>query len=179
MIFNTDFKSLMLESFINDISHDGGNYDGFKSGGLVIYSGTMPTNQEYLDDWASLYDATRGSEGTNALTVYGRVGSGRGQQHMVNLDHDSDGNFTLDVSTINDMDVDYIRDGVATWAAYFPWSNVSYNAVNNSSPQNSRYFLCTVSDGTGDGIVQLDDTTIIGQAPILSSFGFSFSAGGQ
>ena len=82
MIFNTDFESLMLESFINDIAS--GN-DGFRHGGLVIYSGTMPTNQEYLDDWASLYDATPGSEGTDVLTVYGKVGSGRQEPNMVNL----------------------------------------------------------------------------------------------
>lgn len=178
MIFNTNWKDIMLSSFVSDLGGST-NQDELVYGRLVIYSGDIPTTySEFESDWQTKHFINGVSSfGTNVLAVFG--GSGGVEQH-VGLDSDSDGNFTLNVDYINDMVKTYVRDGVASFAAFYPWTDnyTSYNP-NSSTPNQNNYFICTVSDGTGNGIVQLDNTTILGEVPILSSFGFSFSAGGE
>jgi hypothetical protein len=179
MIFNTNWKDIMLSSFVSDLGAYNSS-DEFINGALAIYSGDMPTSySEFESDWQTKYfiNGTT-SFGTNVLAVFGNSSSSS-TIYQVGLDRDNDGNFTLNVDYINDMVKTYVRDGVASFAAFYPWRGDHNHQPSSASPNQNNYFICTVSDGTGNGIVQLDNTTILGEVPILSSFGFSFSAGGE
>lgn len=182
MIYDTTFKNLIVDCFNRNTYNV-----RFDQGLLIVYSGSMPTYQNFVSDWGALYyfsDAEHSFSpiktgqiqyyGTNLLCAYG---------HSVN---DSNADFLV-VNKINnefyydtshEIGSDKYRDGTPGFAAFFPYARV-HNYSQSANLDHKPFLLLSVSDVQGDGIVKLStlDTTLSSDAPTLMSMEFEVNMG--
>jgi hypothetical protein len=183
MIFNTKLKYLILKSFLSDLGHDTTD-DNLVNGTLVLYAGEMPTDYTAFEsEWESKYHVSHHDDvtsyGENVLAYYGKLKSGGYDSEYISLEHDGDGDFTL---KINAWSENYVKDGDVGFAVFYPWTkNYMYDLNSTTSTGENNYFICSVSGSTETetGLVQLDNKTIAGSVPVLTSFGFYMAVGEQ
>jgi len=145
------------------INENGGSTYGYNSyPRMVIYSGTMPSIDDYATNWSTLYHwhgQDSSLNGTDVLGYYDMTNSYRNDATIYNA-------FTPTNT--------YIADGTATWAALWAGSGNSNKwGVTGSIDHDiatSSYILVPVTDLVGTGVIKLANTTVSGAMPTFSGF---------
>ena len=191
MIYDTTFKNLVVNSI--DDGTNSHSYTRLSRSLLVVYSGEMPTYEEFVTDWAALYyvqwtssssypvDPTSGNFGSNVLSAYGSGYSSSSAIH-VNL---TGVNNEVYLDTTTQATSRKYNDGTPTFAMLI--TDVSaYSRLKQSGQsypadwmEHIPFMLLSVSDTDGDGIVKLSslDTTLSSSAPTLMSIEFEVNMG--
>jgi hypothetical protein len=178
MIYDTTFKNLIVDCF----SRNAYNVR-LEFGLLVVYSGDMPTYEQFISDWSALYFVTEGGNssypidnsfqdrGTNVLCAYG---SSLGDNSIVVKTINNE--FYYDTATT--IASDKLTDGTPGFACFFPYAP-THNYVQTTNMEHKPFLLLSVSDTSGSGIVKLStlDTTLSGAAPTLMSMEFEVNMG--
>ena len=186
MIYDTTFKNLIVSSF------DGNSYGNtdLDSSLLVLYSGDMPTYEEFVADWSALYfvkkssggapidTGSTGDYGTNVLAAYGNT---YGSDPYVNL-NTINNEFYLDTTVPPDSLK--LKSATPTFAMLMPTTSsylYSYNGTvyTDGWMETKPFMLMSVSDLDGNGIVKLSttDMTQSSDAPTLMSLEFEVNMG--
>lgn len=191
MIYDTNFKNLIVSSFDigNDHAHSGAQQTTLAQSLIVLYTGDIPTNENFVSYWDSKYKFDKVTSdiqggivpvGSNILCSYGST--------VIN---DLGGPDTTDVKIkrVNNefyMDTHVVphstkhADGTPGFAVLFPHSaHVVTNLDGNDGIDNQAFMILSVSDMHGDGIVKISsmDTTLSTEAPTLMSVEFEVNMG--
>ena len=186
MIYDTTFKNLVVNS-IDTGANDYG-YTRLNRGLLVVYSGEMPTYEQFVADWTALYEVhslTSGHNpvdnlsGSNVISAYGSTAN---ESSFVSLNNV---NNEVYLDTTTPPNSRKLRDGTPGFAMLILDTMVHTRLRTYSSgyPANwmehQPFLLLSVSDTEGDGIVKLStmDTTISSNAPTLMSIEFEVNLG--
>ena len=189
MIYDTTFKNLIVNS-IDTGANDYG-YTRLERGLLVVYSGEMPTYEQFVADWTALYfvhsltsghvpvDATSGDYGSNVISAYGSTAN---ESSFVSLNNV---NNEVYLDTTTPPNSRKLRDGTPGFAMLIFDTMIHSRLLtdNSSYPadwmEHQPFLLLSVSDTEGDGIVKLStmDTTISSNAPTLMSIEFEVNMG--
>ena len=188
MIYDTTFKNLMVSSF-----DDGSNYFTYTRlnyGLLVLYSGAMPTHEEFVSDWTALYKVHSGgdpvhtsssSRGNNVVAAYGTTANSQTQSVYINKINNE---FYLN-SNITPSSRKF-SDDTPTFAMLVLDTAAYGNRIISSSASYATghmnyvpFMLMSVSDLDGNGIVKLSttDMTQSSSAPTLMSLEFEVNMG--
>lgn len=187
MIYDTTFKNLIVNS-IDTGANDYG-YTRLERGLLVVYSGEMPTYEQFVADWTALYFVHSYSNsspidpgvehlGNNVISAYGTTYSAS----FVSLKNVNNEVY-LD-TTVPATSRKY-NDGTPGFAMLMldPTTHTRIKSSNSSYTadwmEHQPFMLLSVSDLDGNGIVKLStlDTTISSNAPTLMSIEFEVNMG--
>ena len=182
MIYDTTFKNLIVDCF-NRNSY-GVRLD---RGLLVVYSGNMPTYEQFVSDWSALYyvneiatssfpidpSSSVYGRGTNVLCAYGTTYASSTKPLVVNTINNE---FYYDAS--HAILSDKLEDGTPGFACFFPYA-YTHNYTRLTNMEHKPFLLLSVSDTTGSEIVKLStlDTTLSSSAPTLMSMEFEVNIG--
>lgn len=143
---------------------------------LVTYSGTMPTHDEFVNNWSSSYYVTRAndpnagvssSHGTTVLTVHGTFYEAFSLQPIVLQVTNNEIYYdTTQVASSH-------RLGSGTIGFCMLMPGATNYSLNSSTDMGGRpFFLLDVSDPQGSGIVKFSTLDATSAAPTLSSIEF-------
>lgn len=181
MIYDTTFKNLIVDCF----SRNAYNVRLDTGGLLVIYSGDMPTYEQFVSDWSALYfvaesgsqtypiDDSFNDRGTNVLCAYGASYSNSTRSIVVKTINNE---FYYDTATT--IASDKLTDGTPGFACFFPYA-FTHNYAQVTNMEHKPFLLLSVSDTSGSGIVKLStlDTSLSNDAPTLMSMEFEVNMG--
>lgn len=128
---------------------------------MVIYSGTMPSVDDYATNWSTSYHWHGTDNSLNGTAVLGYY-----DIYNLNRSDSTLYNSSTPGST-------YIADGTATWAALWPGNTNSNKwGISGSTTDISdrSYILVPVTDLTGTGVIKLNTTTVSSSMPAFGSF---------
>jgi hypothetical protein len=175
MIFDTEkFQNTIANQFLSNAS----DYLDGPYCVILVYSGTQPSNANFIADWTTNYRASEAGSGsgTQLLCTYGNHDSDN-TSYFVGLARTDNQLYTA----TNDPYKHFIQGGTATWAAIFFDINDFTGSISTdwADPSNSanasQYMLVPVTDQTGSGVVRLSTTTITDSAPTLAEVNLTFT----
>ena len=180
MIYSSNFNLALTDSFENV---EGAGAIRLNKGLLVVYKGTMPTLQEFLDDYTTKYfieagsggaNDVIGSYGTEVLAGYGRTSSKDANQ-LVMIRNGSE--IMYDGASSSPI-AEKAQSGTCTWAMLtFGWHLEHLGAGGglhlHPNYPNLPAILLEVSDASGTGQVKLSNTDTTTTVPDLVSIGFN------
>ena len=138
---------------------------------IFVYSGTQPSNANFIADWTTNYKPVSGSQ---MLCYYGNYAD-NASNYLVRLARTDNNIYT----STDDPYKGFVQGGTATWAAIFVDNSDFGSSIYWDDPTNasdaSQYMLVPVTDQTGSGVVRLSTTTITDSAPILAEVNLTFT----
>ena len=183
MIYSSNFNLALADSFENV---EGAGAIRLNKGLLVVYKGTMPPLQEFLDDYTTKYFIEAGSGGANDV-----IGSNFGTEVLAGYGRTSSKDANQLVMIRNGSEIMYdaassspiaerisTQTGTCTWAMLtFGWHLEHLGAAGGlhlyPNYPNLPAILLEVSDTSGTGQVKLSNTDTTTTVPDLVSIGFN------
>lgn len=186
MIYSSNFNLALTDSFESTGGAGGQPAIGaphLTKSLLIVYKGTMPTLQEFLDDYTTKYFIEVGSGGANdvidsygteVLAGYGRTSS-KDSNQLVMIRNGSE--IMYDAVSSSPI-AQKTQTGTCTWAMLtFGWhsDHLGTDSGLHLYPNypNLPAILLEVSDTSGTGQVKLSNTDTTATVPDLVSIGFN------
>lgn len=188
MIYDTTFKNSIVSSFDDGSSQFA--YTRLNYGLLVLYSGAMPTHEEFVSDWDALYKVYSSSSlpiniaattGNNVVAAYGTSANDPTESVYINKINNEfylNSNITPRSTKLRDDTPTFAMLALDT-AAYSNRIKSSISSYATGYMNYVPFMLLSVSDLDGNGIVKLSttDMTQSSAAPTLMSLEFEVNIG--
>lgn len=161
--YDTGFKRPVAQKLFDTASWDNGELC------IAIYSGTQPSDADFLSDWGTnyYYNSGNGSAGSNLLGVYGDI---------------TNSNVTSDILTVSDIGgatnsdayawhvadtgikKTWFGNGTAAWGVV--WRATDFQVLAQSTvPYSVRYIIGPVTNSGGNGMIKIASTTVSDPIP--------------